>query len=1428
MKKIFIVFVCFFTLSYIGLEAQVLPNVWMVKSDLSKGKTVKFAVSGVSKIEVDFGDHALVTKDNLSLSDFTEISGEWLGDTLQIYADGILGLKIQQDTLSLLNVAKCSSLLHLEVSNARLEAINISSLSKLKYLDLSGNNLSSISLTKCKYLEYLDLSANKLTDLNINNNDSLRYLNASQNKLTSLDLAYSQKLKVLKVFKNMISSIYDLGEAVSLEEFNFSSNAMTTINLKKQISLKSLYCEKNKLSVLNLANNANLKKVYCANNQISSCVIPNMFACDTLDCKNNHLDFLSLASILAAVKTGELIYAPQLAVDVKPALYQGDTIDLNRYYRVLAPDGLTLVTTQFGMKNNLGSSLVEGTDYISDSGRLVLLKDFGRDSVYVVMSNTEYPQFVDKCMLRTNAIRVRPPFVLRDLAAVMSLEKGKGNMFTIGLTGFVVNEPVQVDFGNGEIVEWEVKKGPMGQTIINGELQGDTVKIYGALNGIIVTGQNLTSIRLEKGSKDLFVINCGNNLLESLDVSVCEKLQVLQCPNNYLHFSTIPSKTASIKNYVYAPQWPIPVKGKYYTKDTLELSEITQGEMHYVWKTDLDTILVEGVDYLSINGKFIFLNAQKDSVHGEITSSIFPDLNGVKILQTEKFKAAGAFVLQPLAVLMVGQKKVGETMFLGLTGNITNTPIQVDFGDGQLMEYEVKKGPMGQTPINGVVGGDTIKIYGNLMGLIVTNQSLTSIHLDTGSKDLFVINCERNKINYLDISKSKALKVFQCPGNALDFTTLPVISNDWQQKNYAPQALVSIPEQWFTDSVLDLSAHAICKNALGEQVSTVFTWKNVSGKILEESIDYTNDGGKFKFLKPQDSIYVIFSNEAYPLFAGPKALRSTYIKKCKELIQPPLALSFSCKKQIGDTLKFSLVIPISTTATSFWCDYGNGSLEIEEWEAGVTNIELKKSLLGKKVKIYTNAIDSLFIKNMKLDSVEIAANSGLLYLNIAHNEIRNLNIKNLSSLRYLDASFNDIEFVCLSDSLKYMDISDNKLNFHTLPPVNSNRERYIYAPQKNLDIRKSIVEWDTLDMSVLGTKAKVMWKTEKDSLLYNLLDYFSDSSLYRFAKVYPYGIHAEISHPDFPDFSGKNIWKTTSLVVTPASYSQQNILVEMNTSLSIGSVFSILVLPTEKYALFQMDRGDGKIKTFHLTDSVAVKDTIMGENIKIYTSSISLLHVNNLGLNQLKVYDNLLLEDLDCSNNLLKLSDLPVKGNNWIRYTYAPQSAYALSPINGNTIDLSAFYSLKGVSSKNEITNYTWVCKNKETLKLGIDYSQEKGIFTFLHSMKDSIYCVLSTEAFPDFKDTNAYKTSCIYVQSISNEDKVTIVGEKEISFSVQDRTLYVKNLSFGDILRITDIQGRNPIYEKIIGDKLTKAYNLPQGIYILQLNKSYVKLLIH
>lgn len=117
---------------------------------------------------------------------------------------------------------------------------------------------------------------------------------------------------------------------------------------------------------------------------------------------------------------------------------------------------------------------------------------------------------------------------------------------------------------------------------------------------------------------------------------------------------------------------------------------------------------------------------------------------------------------------------------------------------------------------------------------------------------------------------------------------------------------------------------------------------------------------------------------------------------------------------------------------------------------------------------------------------------------------------------------------------------------------------------------------------------------------------------------------------------------------------------------------------------------------------------------------------------------------LNCSGNKLNFATLPQPEVVKSTFNYAPQQPLEIqaSIKVGESLDLSAQNSVKGVLTAPVATTYAWATKSGTALVKGTDYTETNGVFTFLKTQTETVICSMSTTAFPKFTGTSVLKST--------------------------------------------------------------------------------------
>ena len=473
--------------------------------------------------------------------------------------------------------------------------------------------------------------------------------------------------------------------------------------------------------------------------------------------------------------------------------------------------------------------------------------------------------FLFAFILCVNAVVSQTPVI------TMTTTKAIGSVFTFRLSGNTSKTPVQVDFGDGNLVNDTIKNYP--STTVSDTLVGSqTVKIYGT--GIIFLDcsfDQIDSLDVTKNT-ELIDIWCQHNTLSNLDVTKNTALTYLYCSDN--KFTTLDISNNIALTYINCEASGLSILDV--TKNTA-LSDIRCGNNNL---TTLD--VSKNIALTSLNCSYAQLTTLDISKNISL-SMLYCNNNPLTTLDVSKDTA--------LTLLNCANTQLTT---LDLSKNIALT--QLFCNDDQLTALDISK-DTALTFLDCIFNKlTTLDISKNIVLQVFqcTSNQLTALNLTkntaltglycgdnqlTGldiSKDtaLTTIICSGNQLTTLDVSMNKKLNQIWCGNNLLNFATLPLKQAAWTIYYYDSQKPVPIVSALNTGITLDLSSQFTVNGN-----TTAYTWKTKSGTTLSEGTDYTISNGKTIFLKAQtDSVYCEMTNTTFPDLAGTNVLKTTYTK----------------------------------------------------------------------------------------------------------------------------------------------------------------------------------------------------------------------------------------------------------------------------------------------------------------------------------------------------------------------------------------------------------------------------------------------------------------------------------------------------------------------------------------------------------------------
>lgn len=469
-------------------------------------------------------------------------------------------------------------------------------------------------------------------------------------------------------------------------------------------------------------------------------------------------------------------------------------------------------------------------------------------------------------------------------------------------------------------------------------------------------------------------------------------------------------------------------------------------------------------------------------------------------------------------ITMTSSMEIGSDFSFYLKADMDNNPIQVDFGDGILIDFIIGKDLVKIS--NNICGSGIVKVYGSgISYLDCSSNQLTNLDLKLYSSLTYLACSDNQLISLPDLSKDTLLTVLACAMNQL--IVLPELPIHLEHLNCFINNLTSLPDLSKNCYLTDLNCwdnHLSTFPGLPSSLVSIDCGNNELTSLQEISECYELSmlrcsGNNLTSLADLsmnynlNSIVCEFNDLEYlPDLTSNVNLVYLYCDYNQLLSLPDLSANkklyeLACRyNQLSDLPSFSS----NTELLNLFC-----------------NNNMLTSLPDFTLNIKLQAID--FSGNNITKFNNFSTNPDLLYINCSNNQITNLP----------DLTLND-----LSDFWCY----NNKLNFATLPS-NPASWTYYYAPQKSVKIDKIVCIGNQLDLSsqysIYGNITKYVWKTENGLILVEGVDYTIFNGISTFISIQPDSIYCEMTNLSFPDFTGENVLKTTCTKIVSGTSSRE-------------------------------------------------------------------------------------------------------------------------------------------------------------------------------------------------------------------------------------------------------------------------------------------------
>ncbi|MCP9610986.1 DUF6383 domain-containing protein [Coprobacter tertius] len=732
---------------------------------------------------------------------------------------------------------------------------------------------------------------------------------------------------------------------------------------------------------------------------------------------------------------------------------------------------------------------------------------------------------------------------------LITLKATPGNV-NFEIYAISAGQSISIDWGNGTKINYDniATYNDFPYTVINSEVTGDgTIKIYGediiesfesiflkdgaqiseadinnatqlkkitiqghALSGLDISKNvNLTSLSLNgngltvapdlSNNTELTSIDLSLNALKSLNVSKNEKLGTLKCNDNQL--------------------------------TTIDLSKNTELKYLYIGNNLLTTIDLSNntlLNYLSLPGNLL---TKLDVTAFANLATLFCDNNFItelKIPATLKTRLSCKENYLTLATLPA---KVSKFYVYA-----PQRPMRVmkDMEPGSKIDLNAQNGITGTT--------ESAQTTTFTWKYLTSGETLAEGTDYTAENNVFTfpkeltdsVYCEMASDAFPDLSGANAFKTNNTfIGEYPLLITLKAsdIENNVNLTLLANEPLHGMCIDWGNGTktpVKEISADAIAPTQFSQAAQGDGTIKIYAGdNITEFDCGFSVGSAKITALD------VTKATALTRLSAETNSLTSIDLSKNTALYNA----SFN-----SNQIK-TIDITNNAELQYFECvNNGLTELKISENNAKLSTLKCNNNSLSSFEPGKLTNLKNLYIGNNQLTTIDLSANKLLSYVQLTGNKLTSLDVSECPKLATVFCNNNMISDLKIAPTLiTNLNCSGNRLTLATLPTKVS--KNYTYAPQAALTIQKDILTDADIDLSAqdnvtgIATEPQTTvytWKVANDenTVLVKGTDYTENNGVFTFLKAPSDSIYCEMSTPAFTAFNGKNIFKTTNMLVT--------------------------------------------------------------------------------------------------------------------------------------------------------------------------------------------------------------------------------------------------------------------------------------------------------
>jgi len=207
----------------------------------------------------------------------------------------LFSLDCSSNNLTSVDISSNTSLLGVKLNQNSLSDIDVSMIGALSTLSLSDNSINSLDVSQNLELKSIDISANPIANLDITNNTDLELFSCNDTNINFIDVSQNPNLFFLRVSETPMSNI-DLSNNTNLEQFSCFETNISTLDFSQNINLKLVTIDNTLITEIDLTNNPNLESFTCAFTNISSLDVSQNGALEILNIANTPLTEIDLSN----------------------------------------------------------------------------------------------------------------------------------------------------------------------------------------------------------------------------------------------------------------------------------------------------------------------------------------------------------------------------------------------------------------------------------------------------------------------------------------------------------------------------------------------------------------------------------------------------------------------------------------------------------------------------------------------------------------------------------------------------------------------------------------------------------------------------------------------------------------------------------------------------------------------------------------------------------------------------------------------------------------------------------------------------------------------------------------------------------------------------------------------------------------------------